>query len=384
MSVPHAGTIEVAGGVVEVAVGACWDASGLVGPDASRISIASGVGDVAGAIGLAEVRRHVPFAARIKVATGLALVACAAVAVACLACDVPFAQRVDQAAVEISQDRACGLAQVTCGIPIALDIGFATRGVAVREAAFLAADGTVPVAHLFTDAAALNDKSIVGVELHGVDGGTSTTTLLQLVAPHAPDVGFAGRLIEVLSDASFNTLSVGNRAQGVVGTFSDGESAACGFAAARGAVPAALRSRGASDLIGGGRAGSDANTVLGIPCAFAVGRAVGLREPAEVALLEATSAVPEAHRFAGADGLKSDAAADGAARSGAAIPHALDGVGEAVAVVHLIASGVASVVGGPLAECIGVASSRGALDGGFLLVVGASVFAHHGVVVPAA
>lgn len=356
----------------------------MVGPDTSRISVASGIGDVTGAIGLTEIGRHVPFAARIEIATGLALVASAAVAVACLACDVPFAERVDQAAVEISQDRTCGLAHVARGIPVALNVGLAARRVGVREAASLAADGTVPVAHFFTDAAALNDKSIVGVELDGVDGGTSTTALLKLVAPHASRVGFAGRLVEVLRDASFDTFSIGNRAQGVVGTFGDGESAACGFAAARGAVPAALRSGGASDLVGGGRAGSDANTVLRIPCAFAVGRAVVLGVPAEVALLEATGAVPEAHCFAGADSLKSDAAADGAARSGATIPHALDGVGEAVAVVHLIAPSVASVVGGPLAEGIGVASSRGALDGGFLLVVGASVFAHHGVVVPAA
>jgi hypothetical protein len=209
--------------------------------------------------------------------------------------------------------------------------------------------------------------------------------LREFVAPHATAVGETGNLVEVLSDATFNALSVSDRAHWVSSAFRDGQSSASRLAARIGGVPAALRASRAGDLIRGSRARSDTNTILRVPGAFAVSSTVSLVEPAEVALLDATGTVPKAHGFTFANSLETDAAASGAASTRTTVPHALFVFSDADAVVHLVAAFVASLVDvRPLTEGITVASVDAALNSSFLHVVGASVLAHHGVVVPAA
>jgi hypothetical protein len=385
VSIPHAATIGIASVVGEVAMRAGADASGVDGPLAGAVSEASLGCLPFAAILFAVVCGAVPGAARIDVARSLLAVLHHAGTRAPLAGNVPVAERIHGARVEVDQHRAVRLTEDAGRIPDAFRVRVAASSLIVGVLALFAADGAVPSAHGFTKAALLNDKRIGDGELDGVDGGAGTTTLSEFVAPHASDIGAALNLVEVLRDATFNALSIGDGATGVVGAFGDGQRWARRLAAVVGVIPAALRASGAGGLVRSGRAGSDTNTVLSVPSAFAVSSAIGLVEPAEVALFEATSAVPQAHGFTFANSLETDAAARGAASTGATVPHAFVGFGDANAVVHLIAALVASVVDvRPLAEGVAVAGVDALLESGFLFVVGASVLAHHGVVVPAA
>ena len=208
--------------------------------------------------------------------------------------------------------------------------------------------------------------------------------MCEFVAPHATDISFTGELVEILGDAAFNALSISDGAHGIRSAFSDRHGRARRLAARVGVIPAALRAGRAGNLIGGGRARSNTDAILRIPSALGISETVRFSEPAEVALLHAGGTVPQAHGFFLADGLETDAVADSSAGTRTTIPHTLGLFVDADTVVHLVAALVASVVVSPLTEGIGVAGVDAALKSGFLFVVGASVLAHTGVVVPAA
>lgn len=205
--------------------------------------------------------------------------------------------------------------------------------------------------------------------------------------PHASLVGVALNLVAVLGEATFNALSFNDGAGRIGGALGVVEETTSGFAGAVVAAPAALRAVGAESGVGDGRAGSNTNANLSVPRAFGVHVAGVLSEVTEVALLLAEGAVPHAHGFEVADGRDGDAGAGVLARSRSTVPHAfvVVVVGDADGVDHLRALEVAGVVDGvPLAEGVGVALGL-AFGGGLVVhVVGASVFAELGVLIPLA
>ena len=166
--VPHTSTISVTSGVVEVTVRAGTDTRES-NPDAGAIGVASGSCGVARAVSFAVVSGRVPHAAAIGIASRSLDVTSTASTSTPLISDVPFAEGIDGTRVEISLESAVRRASVAISIPETFGVSIATRSLVVGELALLAADGSVPSAHLLLEAAFLNHERISDSEFDSVD-----------------------------------------------------------------------------------------------------------------------------------------------------------------------------------------------------------------------
>lgn len=367
---------------------ASLDALTRLGPAAHRLEFAPVSSGVRAVLSALE-SRHVEHAVDVLLAAGLSEVLEVAAALADVSPVVPLTHWVVDTGVPVVKNTAEWLTVGAVVVPHTLGVGRATLSVIVLDEALLAADGAVPRAHVIHQATLLNGLRIRDTKVGGGDIGTSAAALLSGSVPHAALLGviIALNLVRILREAAFNTLSFDDTARRINGALSVREQRTAGLAETLVIVPTALRTVGAESGICDGGARGDTDTGRSVPGAFGVGVTVGLSEVTEVALHLAEGTVPLAHGLEVADSRDSDAAASVLAGAGGAIPHALVSIvgAHADGVDHLRALEVAGVVDGvPFAEGISVATSLTFSSSSVVEVVGASIFAEFGVLVPLA